>query len=1017
MSDAPDVLLPLTRQLQLAIGRESAYLIEEWIGSIILPLDPTVGCHLAGPCDVIALASTPHHQLLKTKIRISSTEYPSHPHPKLSLDRLRDDIIRSARTECGALLKCNGHACANAKNSRVFRCSCSFLYQPRGKHAKTESDHLPPVKDTTNLRVDSLHNNRKNTRGSLGKKMSRRTDTLLRLQKADDRCPFRLTVEMDQDGFFIRADKGCPHHKFHQQLDPKTQMSFPTRLLSLEVTKLLGNIGTSNTSPGVARAIHQTRTGDVLTTAQMAFVINRAIANDYAKPGSSDQPSSSVDKMIACVTRKKGKYCMLSQHSRASSHVSELKTAARNPLTEDGDSEEEDIDADGNGDTNTIGIINETTADRLDGSVDYVHQSVQKMTRRELKEANEYAVGNRTSMCLVEDQILMIAFAFVMPEELRMFDTFPQVMHIDCTADTNNEQRPLLTVSGRDSSNKMFTVLRAFLPNERAWVFRWLFQNVFPILFGQRLLSNLRVIISQMDAAIIAFFPQAIRRRCIWHIVDRGFDHRVSKTKGGDKAICDAVFTDLRGTLRTWMFTWAQPGYCYTELELAVSKNLMIKYLQSQPVLAVLGDRVAQQIMHLLRNHVEPHQDLFAFCKHKNYLNFDTNSNCAHEGTNKGLKYATASVLPTHTLHKSTKILTDNAKMKSVDKQMLGSRKSRGTKTWGKSPAANFVTDVGESLLSQQVAMSLPELYGWFQPQVNVWLLGLISPKECNGVIPRFRRIWIVTLHPLTGCLSCSCQYFTRVGLPCRHVLFVCRMVLGEEYCGPTHLEVSCFWWKDAVVYGLSTAPKHMQSRKLFQQLRLNDTQGPSVPSGWKPDNATYQQFGVADETLLEKYKSQASLPVCANYSRADVATALAHSKGGGAVVGSKGISHGPACMSQQTLTYGSDGAGSDNFGDFDDFDDNTSIAFQDNTKEEWHGKERAPYQELMPLMKEIIGIHDGLPRKRMDATKVELNEILFRLKTEVALKLGRTPTNKDTYVSSSQVTNKKRKTHGTNYN
>jgi hypothetical protein len=47
--------------------------------------------------------------------------------------------------------------------------------------------------------------------------------------------------------------------------------------------------------------------------------------------------------------------------------------------------------------------------------------------------------------------------------------------YIDCIADTNHEERPCLTVTERDS----------FLPNEKAWVFRWLVQTMMPTLLGQ----------------------------------------------------------------------------------------------------------------------------------------------------------------------------------------------------------------------------------------------------------------------------------------------------------------------------------------------------------------------------------------------------------------------------------------------------------------------------------------------------------------------------------------------------
>jgi hypothetical protein len=67
---------------------------------------------------------------------------------------------------------------------------------------------------------------------------------------------------------------------------------------------------------------------------------------------------------------------------------------------------------------------------------------------------------------------------------------FSDVQHIDCTADTNIESRPFLSVTGRDSNGHMFSVIRAlFLPNERAWVFRWIFRTAMPVLLGKDYIS------------------------------------------------------------------------------------------------------------------------------------------------------------------------------------------------------------------------------------------------------------------------------------------------------------------------------------------------------------------------------------------------------------------------------------------------------------------------------------------------------------------------------------------------
>ena len=136
---------------------------------------------------------------------------------------------------------------------------------------------------------------------------------------------------------------------------------------------------------------------------------------------------------------------------------------------------------------------------------------------------------------------MMIAVAYTFPFEMRQFRLFNAVVHIDATAKTNKEEHPLVTVTGKDSRSKMFTILRAFMPNERAWAYRWLFKTVFPTLFGKHLLESVHSFITDGDAqeigqiedAMKRYCPNAIRIQCSWHIIDRGWENHLQSVKKG----------------------------------------------------------------------------------------------------------------------------------------------------------------------------------------------------------------------------------------------------------------------------------------------------------------------------------------------------------------------------------------------------------------------------------------------------------------------------------------------------
>ena len=118
----------------------------------------------------------------------------------------------------------------------------------------------------------------------------------------------------------------------------------------------------------------------------------------------------------------------------------------------------------------------------------------------EKEQIQEFVNNSRKAFNCQSNQFLMMGIAWVIPKERELFHLFPEVITVDTTAATNNELRPLLVISAKDSNGKMFTVLRAFLPNEQAWVFRWIFSVVLPKIFGLSKLKNVKLIISDGDS-------------------------------------------------------------------------------------------------------------------------------------------------------------------------------------------------------------------------------------------------------------------------------------------------------------------------------------------------------------------------------------------------------------------------------------------------------------------------------------------------------------------------------------
>ena len=108
-----------------------------------------------------------------------------------------------------------------------------------------------------------------------------------------------------------------------------------------------------------------------------------------------------------------------------------------------------------------------------------------------------------------------MGFVWTIPSEQVIFCIFPTIVYVDLAMDTNSEGCPLLSLVGKDTCSKTFTILRVLLLNQQLWVFQWVFCVLLPKVYSNDLLSQIQVIItdgdaqesSQIDNAIDLFFP------------------------------------------------------------------------------------------------------------------------------------------------------------------------------------------------------------------------------------------------------------------------------------------------------------------------------------------------------------------------------------------------------------------------------------------------------------------------------------------------------------------------------
>ena len=118
----------------------------------------------------------------------------------------------------------------------------------------------------------------------------------------------------------------------------------------------------------------------------------------------------------------------------------------------------------------------------------------------EKRSYEKYVLETRKNLKVSKEDDLMVALAWVLPKESNYFRLFPETIFVDVICDVNKDKRPLFTATGKDANGTMFTFLRAFLPNQQAWIFLWIFTVVFPILFPKQVLEQVQLIVSDSDA-------------------------------------------------------------------------------------------------------------------------------------------------------------------------------------------------------------------------------------------------------------------------------------------------------------------------------------------------------------------------------------------------------------------------------------------------------------------------------------------------------------------------------------
>jgi hypothetical protein len=355
-------------------------------------------------------------------------------------------------------------------------------------------------------------------------------------------------------------------------------------------------------------------------------------------------------------------------------------------------------------------------------------------------------------------------------------------------------------------------------------------------------------------------------------------------------------------------------------------------YLKSDVVKAVFGDEGGDKLLDFIRGFIIPHEQSFCFYLRKGVRHFETTTNSGHEGTNHAIKSGPSRVLPQHGIDKSAKIQADKdcTKFDLYHRQWASTFVAKAT--WSTSSTVNHLTLPAEFMLN--TALFQCESYASWRVANDKWLVVRSVEREVRSLIPRFKRVYTVTLHTFehASCLMCDCKYFECNGMVCHHLAHVKTYYAAKSDI--THHDVSHRWWKAHLYFSMRNGhndctPEERQVRIELESIRQNECKGPSFAE--KPDVhilspfSRVYQFGkhsndvfrnATKHSLTSLFKKDSITHRVINYSADEVIVAIKHSS-----------TNVPLAMSQEAhLQNGFSDDGSDIDGSDDDYNNGCLI-------------------------------------------------------------------------------------------
>eukprot|EP00957_Ditylum_brightwellii_P170058 12944635-Ditylum_brightwellii.AAC.1 len=90
-------------------------------------------------------------------------------------------------------------------------------------------------------------------------------------------------------------------------------------------------------------------------------------------------------------------------------------------------------------------------------------------TKEDADTIHQFCITQQNSLSCAGQFKMVIGTAWTIKSLRQVAKSYGEVIYLDCTEGTNEEGRPVFTISTRHGMNKLVTIFRAVLPNTQRW--------------------------------------------------------------------------------------------------------------------------------------------------------------------------------------------------------------------------------------------------------------------------------------------------------------------------------------------------------------------------------------------------------------------------------------------------------------------------------------------------------------------------------------------------------------------